>query len=82
MKLISLLVAHNWPGNIRELENVIERAFILCNSELIRIEHLPEEFRERSGRENKLSSSKSQAKDIIEEKSNNGRFLLAITTVG
>ena len=69
VEAISLLVAHNWPGNIRELENVIERAFILCNSELIRIEHLPEEFRERSGRENKLISSKSQAKDLIEEKS-------------
>ncbi len=31
---------HEWPGNIRELENAIERAVILCNGETIRPEHL------------------------------------------
>lgn len=31
---------HTWPGNIRELENAIERAVILCNGETIRPEHL------------------------------------------
>lgn len=41
---LSLLMAHHWPGNIRELENVIERAFILCNERRIGIEHLPEEL--------------------------------------
>ncbi|NVN90796.1 MAG: sigma 54-interacting transcriptional regulator [Desulfuromonadales bacterium] len=42
---LSLLMAHDWPGNIRELENVIERAFILCNEEQIAIAHLPEQLR-------------------------------------
>ena len=41
---LSLLMAHDWPGNIRELENVIERSFILCNEGYIGIEHLPEEL--------------------------------------
>lgn len=41
---LSLLMAHDWPGNIRELENVIERAFIMCRSGEIRMEHLPPEF--------------------------------------
>jgi DNA-binding NtrC family response regulator len=35
-----------WPGNIRELQNVVERAVILCDSAHIRLEHLPEELRE------------------------------------
>ena len=42
-------MAHDWPGNIRELENAIERAFILCNEGPIRIEHLPEELTARVG---------------------------------
>ena len=41
---LSLLMAHDWPGNIRELENAIERAFILCNEGDIGIGHLPEEL--------------------------------------
>lgn len=41
---LSLLMAHDWPGNIRELENAVERAFILCNEGRIGIEHLPEEL--------------------------------------
>ena len=41
---LSSLMAHAWPGNIRELENVIERAFILCDKGFIGVEHLPDEF--------------------------------------
>jgi DNA-binding NtrC family response regulator len=35
------LLAHRWPGNIRELRNAIERAMILCEGGLITGEHLP-----------------------------------------
>jgi PAS domain S-box-containing protein len=36
-----LLLQHEFPGNIRELENIIEHAFIFCKTGHIRIEHLP-----------------------------------------
>ncbi|NLY37058.1 MAG: sigma 54-interacting transcriptional regulator [Tissierellia bacterium] len=34
------LMSYNWPGNIRELENVLERSFIVCGGEVIYPEHL------------------------------------------
>jgi len=38
----SILVHHDYPGNIRELENIIEHAFIMCKGGLITPEHLPD----------------------------------------
>lgn len=39
-----LLMQYDFPGNIRELENIVEYAFILCSSGLIQPQHLPEPF--------------------------------------
>jgi two-component system NtrC family response regulator len=41
-----LFYDYNWPGNIRELENVIERVMILCAGETIRVQDLPKGFRD------------------------------------
>lgn len=38
---IKLLMRYDWPGNIRELKNVIERLVIMVSSEVIRAEHIP-----------------------------------------
>jgi Nif-specific regulatory protein len=38
---IDMLTRYHWPGNIRELENCIERAVLLCCDDVIRSEHLP-----------------------------------------
>jgi transcriptional regulator with PAS, ATPase and Fis domain len=41
-EVLSILIHHDYPGNIRELENIIEYAFILCHEGLILPQHLPE----------------------------------------
>jgi len=41
---IERLVSHHWPGNIRELENVIERTILFCEGSTIRTVDLPGEF--------------------------------------
>ncbi|MBF0449217.1 MAG: sigma 54-interacting transcriptional regulator [Candidatus Magnetomorum sp.] len=41
---MSLLLAHDYPGNIRELENIIEHAFVLCHKGDILLNHLPDDF--------------------------------------
>ncbi|MGE5307663.1 MAG: sigma-54-dependent transcriptional regulator [Deltaproteobacteria bacterium] len=46
---VSLLMAYNWPGNIRELENVIERAVVLTGGKVIGTDDLPEFFASKAG---------------------------------
>ncbi|MGQ9585416.1 MAG: sigma 54-interacting transcriptional regulator [Anaerolineae bacterium] len=41
---LELMRAYHWPGNIRELRNVIERAVILCDGDEISVNHLPTEI--------------------------------------
>lgn len=45
---IGLLQAYSWPGNIRELRNVMERAIILASGDPIAPSHLPKELRTES----------------------------------
>jgi PAS domain S-box-containing protein len=45
---MQVLLAHDYPGNVRELENAIEHAFVLCHGGEIRPEHLPRETVETS----------------------------------
>ena len=39
--VLSALMAHSFPGNIRELENIIEHGFVLCTEGIITPQHLP-----------------------------------------
>jgi len=43
-EVIELLMNYSFPGNIRELENIIEHAFVMCSNEEIKIKHLPLEL--------------------------------------
>jgi len=59
------LLSHGWPGNIRELENIIERGVALSNGSAVEVAHLPEDLRELSirtfrKREGKIPSLEEQ----------------------
>jgi two-component system response regulator AtoC len=41
-----VLMEYSWPGNVRELENTVERAMVLCDSDLVELQDLPERLRD------------------------------------
>jgi PAS domain S-box-containing protein len=45
-EVLTMLMKYEFPGNIRELENIIEYCFVLCHGPEITKEHLPAEFAE------------------------------------
>ena len=56
---IDMLMSYHFPGNVRELENAIERAVLVCDSNVIHGHHLPPTLQtaEQSGTVNDLSLS-------------------------
>jgi PAS domain S-box-containing protein len=43
-EVMSFLMRYDFPGNVRELENIIEHAFVMCKGEIIELRHLPPEL--------------------------------------
>jgi len=41
---MNILLKYDFPGNIRELENIIEYGFVVCKESIIQVEHLPAEL--------------------------------------
>ncbi len=56
---LSLLLKADYPGNIRELENIIEYAFILCNEGLILPHHLPDTIHQKKEEKSPAASNDS-----------------------
>jgi len=44
-EVLARLMEHEYPGNVRELENIIEHSFVLCRGALIELAHLPPQLR-------------------------------------
>jgi len=44
-EVTAALLSYNYPGNVRELENIIEHCFVLCDGEVIEAKHLPSSTR-------------------------------------
>jgi PAS domain S-box-containing protein len=46
--VMEILMRHDLPGNVRELENILEYAFVLCHNGLIDVQHLPDDLQGRA----------------------------------
>lgn len=66
-KIMDILLSYDWPGNIRELSNVIERAINLARNETITADLLPPELNEISSGSNIAVWEKFPTKDNVEE---------------
>jgi len=68
---LSLLVHHDFPGNVRELQNILEHAFVLCRAGMIEPHHFPPYLINNTARDHKKTrhrmNLKVQEKSLIQE---------------
>ncbi len=57
-------MAYDYPGNVRELENIIEHCFVLCDGEIIEAKHLPLSVRPVSKRDKTTSTQPATIKQM------------------
>jgi transcriptional regulator with PAS, ATPase and Fis domain len=71
---LKVLLNFNYPGNVRELENILEHALIICRNDVIDLEHLPDYLRNdhtihsnrnSSNRTPKTTNTHTEANEII-----------------
>jgi PAS domain S-box-containing protein len=73
--VMSVLMGHDFRGNVRELENIIEHAFVLCRSGMIGMRHLPDNLRPEEGAARQVDTAslpELEGRFIIEALRRNG----------
>ncbi len=61
-KALKVLMDYDYPGNVRELRNIIEAAFVLVSGRVIDVEHLPAYLRGEEAERRKLEEALRRAK--------------------
>ena len=64
---LALLTAYSWQGNVRELENTIERAIALARGAVLTIEDLPERIRNASGQTSAILNAAKSKRLTLDE---------------
>ena len=63
-EVTAALLAYDYPGNVRELENIIEHCFVLCEGEIIEAKYLPSSVRPALKKENAQDSKPATIKQM------------------
>jgi len=66
-EVLALLKRNTFPGNVRELENAIQHAFVMCHDDTLRVEHMPHHVREDIKRKSDLIVPPKDEKSLILE---------------
>ncbi len=69
---IDMLVSYHWPGNVREMENALERSVLMCEGQVVHAHHLPPSLQtaEASGTVTRVSLADAVVayeKDLIQD---------------
>jgi len=65
---INRLESYDWPGNVREIKNVIHRAVVVCSGGVLMPEHLPKRFFSPRNRRPKVSIQLGSSLEETEKK--------------
>ena len=65
---LQALLSYSWPGNVRQLESVIERAYVMCDDDVIGIDHVPEEVKHGSLPDSPIGKLRSSIDYLIDAK--------------
>lgn len=70
-EVMELLMAYEFPGNIRELENIIERAVTLCDGRVIEMRHLPADLQQHG-----IQLQRSSKRELLTLEENEKEYIL------
>ena len=64
---VDILSKYNWPGNIRELENILERSVLLADSNILKAEDLPDTILSYAAANNSAQNDDKDLKTVTDE---------------
>ncbi|MFA7148141.1 MAG: sigma 54-interacting transcriptional regulator, partial [Syntrophomonadaceae bacterium] len=67
-EVIDCFCRYDWPGNIRELENTLERAINFCEGNTITLEHIPQHIKSGKVSESLVSNSDGTLETLMEQR--------------
>jgi transcriptional regulator with PAS, ATPase and Fis domain len=77
-KVMEILLNYHYPGNVRELENILEHALIICQEDTIQPGHLPEYLRARPPIARKAISEGSAEPGFVSENKEHAKLLATL----